>query len=62
MNNTKTKIRGCIWRKVGKKRESKIIHIEVPGKFDDTDFTHNACRKIFTEYPGWLIAGFVEDK
>ena len=62
MTEKVTKIRAGIWKGNKKNRESKNICIEVPGNFNDEDFTHNACQKIFSEYPGWMISGFVESK
>jgi len=55
-----TKIRFGVWRKIGKKREWKNDVIEVPGNFDDVDFTHKACKVILARYPGWMIHGFCE--
>ena len=53
-------IRACIWREVGRGRESKTVSFEVEGNFNDKAFVHKVVENIFKEYPGWQITGFVE--
>ena len=58
----KTKLTYSIWRKVGRKQESKNGTIVVEGNYDDDGFTHTATQAILAENPGWMIAGFSSEK
>jgi hypothetical protein len=57
-----TLIRFGVWKKEGKKRSSKNDKVEVPGNFDDENFTRKAMDAILEKYPGWSIMGFCEHK